>query len=182
MWQTLSFGKEISLQIDFAAAAIALIALTFSVFSFRHQRRLAIETLRVQRDTDVITWTNNTIDLLVEAEFLIRDWIRLYTLKEFASKRDELLAKLSATIDKGRMFFPNFSRDVVGTEKPSAFRGRRQAILDRLVEFYDLVKSLDPENPETIETVRHALMIKKREFVSQAQSEVEPGRRLAILQ
>jgi hypothetical protein len=80
------------------------------------------------------------------------------------------------------MFFPNFARDVVGTEKPSAFRGRRQAILDRLVEFYDLVKDLDPENPETIETVRHALMIKKREFVSQAQSEVEPGRRLAILQ
>jgi hypothetical protein len=38
MWEALPFGKEISLQIDFAAAAIAVIALTFSIFSFRHQR------------------------------------------------------------------------------------------------------------------------------------------------
>ena len=136
----------------------------------------------MQRDTDVINWTNNTIDLLVDIEFLLRDWLRLYTPKEFSSKRDDLLARLSAAIDKGRMYFPNFARDIVGTEKPSAFRGRRQAILDRLVEFYDLVKSLDPEDPEIMETVRHALMIKKREFVSHAQSEVQPARRLAILQ
>jgi len=170
MLDMLPFSKEISLQIDFAAASIAVIALIFSVISFRHQRRLAIETLRVQRDTDVINWTNDTIDLMVDIEFLIRDWLRLYTLKEFTNKRDELLARLSATIDKGRMYFPNFARDIVGTEKPGAFRGRRQAILDRLVEFYDMVKDLDPENPDTIEQIRHQLMIKKREFVSHAQS------------
>jgi hypothetical protein len=181
MLSTLSFGKEIALQIDFAAASIAIIALIFSFFSFRNQRRLAIETLRVQRDSDVIAWTNNTIDLLVDIEFLIRDWIRLYTLKEFSGKRDELLARLSATIDKGRMYFPNFVRDVVSGVKPAAFTGKRQAILDRLVEFYDLVKELDPENPETIEKVRHELMLKKRQFVSHAQTEVEPGRRIAIL-
>ena len=48
------------------------------------------------------------------------------------------------------------------------------------VEIYDLVKQLDPENPDTIESVRHDVMIKKREFVSHAQSAVEPGRRLSF--
>jgi hypothetical protein len=180
MWSIPAFAKEITLQIDLATAVIALIALFFSIWSFKHQRNLSIETLRVQRDNDVIRWTNDTIDLLVEIEFLMRDWLRLYTIKEFSTRRDDLLARLSATIDKGRLFFPNFSRDVVGAEKPSAYRGKRQAILDRLVEIYDLVKQLDPENPDTIESVRHDTMIKKREFVSHAQSAVEPGRRLSF--
>src|SRR5262249_7914795 len=145
MWDMLPFSKEISLQIDFAAASIAVIALLFSIFTFRNQRRLAVESLRVQRDTDVIAWTNSTIDLLVDIEFLIRDWRRFSRPKESPGRRDGFLSRPSAQIEKGRMYFPNSARDVIGTEKSAAFRGRRQAILDRLVEFYDMVKDLDPE-------------------------------------
>jgi hypothetical protein len=181
MWPIPTFAKEITLQIDLATTAIALIALIFSVWSFYHQRRITIETIRVQRDNDVIGWTNGAIDVLVGAEFLLRDWAHYLSPREFSAKRDDYLARLSAIIDKGRLYFPNFVRDVVGTEMPSAFRGRRHEILDRLVEIYDLIKALDPANPAAIEAVRNELMLKKRAFVSHAQSAVEPNRRLLFL-
>ena len=177
----LSIAKEITLQIDLAAAAIALIAFVFSVWSFYSQHRFAVETIRNQRDTDVIGWTNSVIDVVVGIEFLVRDWSRSLTPKDFITRRDDDLAKLSAMIDKGRLFFPNFAHDLVGTEKPTAYRGRRQAILDRLVEIYDLVKDLDPAKPAAIEAVRHDLMLRKRDFVSHAQSAVDPRRRLTFL-
>jgi hypothetical protein len=116
----------------------------FSVWSFYSQHRFAVETIRNARDTDVIGWTNGVIDVVVAIEFLVRDWSRSLSPKEFTTQRDDQLARLSAMIDKGRLFFPNFSHDVVGTDKPLAFRGHRQAILDRLVEIYDLIKDLDP--------------------------------------
>jgi hypothetical protein len=181
MWSMPAFAKEITLQIDLATTAIALIALIFSVWSFRNQHRIAIETIRVQRDNDVIGWTNGAIDVLVGAEFLLRDWAHYLSPKEFTLKRDDYLARLSAIIDKGRLYFPNFVRDVIGTEMPSAFRGHRHEILDRLVEIYDMIKVLDPANPAAIEAVRPELMHKKRAFVSQAQSAVEPNRRLLFL-
>jgi hypothetical protein len=182
MWSIPALAKEISLQIDLAAAMIAVIALIFSIWSFRHQRSISIETIRMQRDNDVIKWTNDVIGILVSIEFLLRDWAGHLPPKEFVVQRNGYLEQLSAVIDKGRMYFPNFSHDTIGTEKPSAYRGKRQAILDRLVEFYDMIRDLDPASPAAIEAVRHDLMIKKREFVSQAQSAVDPRRRINFLE
>jgi hypothetical protein len=45
-----------SLQFDLAAALVALVALLFSIVTFRQQRRISLETLRIQRDNDVIVW------------------------------------------------------------------------------------------------------------------------------
>jgi hypothetical protein len=74
MWSIPALAKEISLQIDLAAAMIAVIALIFSIWSFRHQRSISIETIRMQRDNDVIKWTHDVLDILVSIEFLLRDW------------------------------------------------------------------------------------------------------------
>jgi hypothetical protein len=58
-----------------------------------------------------------------------------------------------------------------------AFRGFRQPILDRLVEIYDLVKDLDAGIVKQIEAVRKPLLSKKKAFVSEVQSAVDPRRR-----
>ena len=49
---------DVAFQIDLAAAALAVVALLFSFWSGRRQRRIERETLRLQRDPDVIAWSN----------------------------------------------------------------------------------------------------------------------------
>jgi hypothetical protein len=173
--------KEIALQVDLAAAAVALVALLFSIWSWRNQKRINIETIRIQRDNDVINWTNTVIDLLVAMEFLLRDGRRHHDANQFGIERDAYLARLSASIDKGRLYFPNYDHDVYGTEKESAYRGHRQPILDRLVEIYDLSRDANVADAAALEKTKQTVGEKKRAFISEAQSEVEPRRRVLFL-
>jgi hypothetical protein len=173
----MSFNPQIALQIDFATAAIAVIALVVSLWTWRHQKRLTVEALRLQRDNDIIQWSNTALNTIVAIEFLLRGLLRGVEAKSFPMLRDECLAKLSASIDKGRLYFPNIDDAVHGAENELAFRGFRQPILDRLVEIYDLVKDLDAGIVKQIEAVRKPLLSKKKAFVSEVQSAVDPRRR-----
>jgi hypothetical protein len=175
LWQSLS--QSVQLQLDLAAAAIAVVALVVSRRAYRNQERLSLETLRVQRDNDVIQWTNGVIDTLVSIEFHLRDWARAMQPQQFVAKRDEFLADLSAAIDKGRLYFPHFAMDVIGPRTAAPPPAERQAILDRLVDIYDLIKGLDARMPDEIEMAREKLLLRKRGFMAQAQREVNPQRR-----
>jgi hypothetical protein len=173
--------NKVDLTFDLAAAAIAVIALYFSIRARRGQRQLSVEALRLARDNDIIQWSNSAINTIVAVEFLLRGVLRGVGTGSFAVLRDECLSKLSASIDKGRLYFPNFEHDSHGAEKEAAFRGIRQPILDRLVEIYDLVKDIDANVANQIEAVRQPLMSKKRAFVSEVQSAVDPRRRHSFI-
>jgi hypothetical protein len=170
-----------ALQIDLAAASIAIIALVFSVVSWRGQNKLALETLRLQRDNDVIAWSNQTIDAICEAETLLRNGHQHLDAGAFLAARDACLARLSSCIEKGRLYFPNFEHENYGIEKESAYRGHRQPILDRLVWIYDLIKDVDPRASANFETLRADIEKHRRGFVSEAQAAVEPRRRISFL-
>jgi hypothetical protein len=172
----------ITLQIDLATAAIALIALVFSIWSFRNQRRLSIETLRVQRDNDIIGWSNKAIATLVNIEFLLRDWNRQPPAQPFASRRDAFLAELSTLIDQGRLYFAKFDSDVIAPGSAPALADEPFYILDRLVLIYDLIKDLDTRNPVEIDKAKTVLLLRKRAFIAHAQREVDPNRRQQFLQ
>jgi hypothetical protein len=169
-----------TLQFDLAAALVALVALLFSIVTFVHQRRISIETLRNHRDNDIIVWLNHTIDVLVGIEFFLRDSNRPSQQLQFASKRDDFLARLSAAIDKGRLYFPSFTLDVVAPEKPKPNNHDRD-ILNKLVRIYDLIKPLEPQNVSAIDSVRLRLLLEKRAFVADARAEVQPQRRRDFL-
>jgi hypothetical protein len=169
-----------SLQFDLAAALVALVALLFSIVTFLHQRRISIETLRNHRDNDIIGWMNYTIEILVGVEFFLRDTSRPSQQLQFASKRDEFLARLSATIDKGRLYFPSFTLDVVPPEKPKPSDHDRD-ILNKLVRVYDLIKGLEPQNASAVEAARMRLLQEKRAFMADARAEVQPQRRRDFL-
>ena len=169
-----------TLQFDLAAALVALVALLFSIVTFLHQRRISIETLRNHRDNDIIIWLNHTIDVLVGIEFFLRDTARPSQQLQFGAKRDEFLARLSASIDKGRLYFPSFTLDVVAPEKPKANDHDRD-ILNKLVRVYDLVKVLEAQNASAIESVRLRLLLEKRAFMADARAEVQPQRRRDFL-
>jgi hypothetical protein len=172
---------KIELTFDLAAGAIALIALYFSIRARRNQERLAVETIRIARDNDVIRWSNDMIDTIVGIEFLLRPGSRPADAAAFAAKRDDFLAKLSASIEKGRLYFPNVDHRKFGTDKEAAYRGHRQPILDRLVEIYDLLKDADPQDAAKLDALRAEVLNKKKAFVSEAQSAVEPRRRVMFL-
>jgi hypothetical protein len=176
----LSFAKEIALQIDFAAAAIAFIALVISVRTWHQQSRLAVETLRMQRDNDIINWSNATIDIIAQIDVLLRAGGRMEN-KAFLDHRDDYIGQLSANIDKGRLYFPNVEHDTYGIEKESAYQGHRQPILDCLVAIYDAIKDLDVGDSERFANARREVIARKRAFVSEAQSAIEPRRRVLFL-
>ncbi len=179
--QVIAKINKVDLTFDLAAGAIALIALYFSIRARRNQERLAVETIRIARDNDVIRWSNEMIDTIVGIEFLLRPAGRPPDAAQFMAKRDEFLAKLSSNIEKGRLYFPNLDHNKFGTEKESAYRGHRQPILDRLVEIYDLIKDVDLQDAAKLDAVRAEVLNKKRAFVSEAQSAVEPRRRVMFL-
>jgi hypothetical protein len=171
------FWATIQFQVDFATAAIAVIAIWISRKASRNQERLNVETLRVQRDNDLINWTNGVIDTLVRIEFLLRDWMR--HPGQFEVLRDGYLAELSAAIDKGRLYFPLFALDVIGPRSeplPPVL-----TIPDRLVVIYDLIRQIDPQKSDLIAASRHELLLMKRAFMDHAQSEIDPQRRIKFL-
>jgi hypothetical protein len=101
-------------------------------------------------------------------------------VQQFAAKRDEFLAQLSAAIDKGRLYFPIFTLDVIPPEKP-AMTDHERDILNRLVRIYDLIRNLDPQNAAAIDGARLRLLLEKRAFMADARREVEPQRRRDFL-
>jgi hypothetical protein len=171
-----TFLSPATLQFDLAAALVALVALMFSIVTFVQQRRISLETLRIQRDNDIIGWMNHTIDVLIGIEFFLRDTGRPSQQPQFATRRDDYLARLSAAIDKGRLYFPSFTLDVVAPEQAPA-RDHDRDILNKLVRVYDLVKVLEPQNANAIETAKLRLLLEKRAFMADARAEVQPQRR-----
>lgn len=182
----MTLGSELALQIDLAAAAIAVVALLFSVWTGRRQRRLERETLRLQRDSDIIAWSNACLANLCQAEMLMRpEYTAAVAETDFERQRYEALAAISCSIDRGRMFFPNREHDRVGLDREAAFRGRRHAVLDRLVGVYDLLSKVshrEPTEPSQRLEIREQSVTHKRHFISEVQSEVDPRRRISFLE
>jgi hypothetical protein len=173
-------------QIDLAAAAIAVIALLFSIWTGQRQRRLERETLRLQRDSDIIAWSNASLASLCQAEMLMRPEYTAVTVEnDFEKQRYEVMAAISCAIDRGRMFFPNRDHDRIGLDKEAAFRGHRHPVLDRLVWIYELLSKVTfraPADPAERRQAREESITHKRHFISEVQSEVDPRRRISFLE
>ena len=172
-------GNETALHIDLATAFIALLALAFSIWTWRHQTRLSIEAMRIERDNDLIRWIDAVIDVIVDVEFLLRSWSPSDNSASFLRQRDAQLGKLAAVIDKGRLYFPDFTRDVANVEGDNSPRSNGPPLLDELVHIYDLIKGIELKE-DTMKASREDLMLKKRSFVISAQDEVKLDRRMLI--
>lgn len=182
----MKLGSQLAFEVDLAAAAIAVVALLFSIWTGRRQRRLERETLRMQRDSDIIAWSNACLANLCQAEMLMRPEYAAATIEhDFEKARYETLAAISCSIDRGRMFFPNREHDRIGLDREGAFRGRRHAVLDRLVWVYDLLEKVSHREPVELAArldIREQSITHKRHFISEVQSEVDPRRRLSFLE
>lgn len=99
---------------------------------------------------------------------------QLMLLREYLSSNETFnktqhLANLSALIDCGRFFFPNLIEDnKIGKNKPSAYQGRRDQVIEYLVQAYILCKRDDAAlHLDRLEEIQ-------REFTSLVFSKISP--------
>ena len=175
-------GHETALHVDLASAFIALLALIFSLYTWRHQRKIQNLSIRAQRDSGLIRWLESAIDTLVEIEFLLRNWNPAAATNDYLRQRDDHLAKLAAIIDKGRLYFPKFTRDVIGSDTPPATSKIKLPLLDDLVEIYDLTKQVKFHDEQAVQKIKNDVMLKKLDFIKVAQKQVEFRRRPGIVE
>ncbi len=173
---------------QFSAAILALVALVMSVKTARsqsetsqriasEQSRLLSEQIRIQRDSDILRWTEQVIDLLSEADTFAAE-LGTAPFDDLAeARRRRLLSRLSALIDHGRMYFPNERIEAKGAGNHRAYRGHRQAILDALVFSYEALKDAHHVKSGQDAVALCAKIVDfRRQFVSEAQAAIDPHR------
>jgi hypothetical protein len=151
--------------------------------------RMAEETARIQ----ALDWTSQHFRDVrawgTEVTNAISDLIHLSHIEDAGIRHDRwnsTRARISALIDRGRWHFPNEMHESLGLEKPPAYRGSRQNILDWLVWAYDAYPKpplyFDPEQGKqdayTAEAYGRAVSY-QREFVSEIQRTLNPRERHA---
>ena len=125
---------------DLIPALGALIAFTqaciaIAIFwSSRQQRSVDRGTQRIIRIHD---WGNDCIDALAEAgQFCLLHASDFRGEHAYTIQRSDILQRLSALIDRGRLFYRNVDQDKHGLMKFPARRGYRPEILDPVVAAY----------------------------------------------
>jgi hypothetical protein len=175
-------GTETVPHIDIASAALAFLALAFSIYTFFHQRKVRMLSVIAQRDSGLIRWLESVIDTLVDIEFMLRNWTPAASTNDYLRQRDDHLARLAAIIDKGRLYFPNFTRDVIGSGTPPAATSIKLPLLDDLVEIYDLTKKVEFGDADVVKMTKEDVMLKKLDFIRVAQKQVEFRRTPGIIE
>jgi hypothetical protein len=130
------------------------------------EHQLKLREWTDQYFNSVRTWAEQVCHAISEATHIIE-----YPELNGEHKRPVLI-RLSSLIDTGRWYFPNQWTDDYGTNKEPAYRGVRQAVLDCVVDAYDLLK-----NSEPTESFKRELVATQREFVSYIQDVLDPRKR-----
>lgn len=134
---------------DYIASVSLILALTAFIYSYVTNTKKY--ELTNQYRTELIAWYSETINILIRLKTEARSHYKDDNLKR------ELLSRLSAKIETGRFYFPNIDKgDTFGSEKPLAYRGYRNLMLDFLVFSFQIYEKQDALN-----YIRHAEVLQK---------------------
>ena len=159
------FGVEQWLALTSAVLAISSFILNLRLVA-RQEKRNATN-LKLAHDSDIIGWSDDVIAALANAQEM---------LAEIPTRRSAARASLSALIDRGRLFFPNRADGAHGADKEAGYQGRRQPVLDVLVEAYATVdKAGGVSGPDRASG--EVLLKQRRLFVAEVFKTVDPVRR-----
>lgn len=132
---------------------VAVAALLYTVISNTKKYELTYQYYQ-----DVVAWHSDVIKVITQ----------LKVTNEENSKK-VYLAELSALIETGRFYFPNIDQhDSFGADKPLAYRGYRNVVLDFLVYEYQLFDRKDSNK-----YVKHAESL-QRLFTSYVFQHLDP--------
>ena len=174
---------------DWIALGSAVLAFISSVVAFlyglaarRSERRLrSLETQVSRIDRELIVWGIRCMDAMSSGHILLAtagsgrapDLVRI--------RRDEIQAELSALVDMGRLYFPNRSPDLEGTDRNAAFRGFRPAILDALMLVHEELRRLREFNLDHTKEAATNVFGARRIFISEFQEEIDRFRDKELL-
>ncbi len=165
---------------DMMGAGSAVIALVSFLFTWRmshRQDRRAAISLKLAHDNDIIRWSDEAIVVLADAHEMLCEKGVAYPDPDFLTRRSACRARISAAIDRGRLFFPNVDLgDDHGVGNEAGYKGHRQPALDALVSAYQLLGNAGTlAGPDKDAADR--LMVIRRSFVGEVFKVVEPERR-----
>lgn len=141
---------------------LIILSMLFSLtaFIFNYLTNTKRYELAGEYRKEILNWYSTTLHILKK--------IALFNEKSDQRKED-LLAKLSTQIDVGRFYFPNIQKDdKYGIDKPSAFRGYRNVIIDTLVFYYHIFEKHDSIDQQ------ERLKVLERTFISQVFDQLDP--------
>ena len=130
---------------------------------------------------DLRGWASEAIEVLSEAAYNAPGRHDMHAMD--ASTQRRCRHRLSALVDRGRLFIPNIDHEATGTNKPLAYRGIRPPALDLLIAGEQLLSG-NSDVQARFPSLRAALVEVKRSFVSEMQEFLDPraqNRQLASL-
>jgi hypothetical protein len=161
------------------SAGLSVVALLLNIMITTRQTRVGVESLKFNNDTQVMSWANRTVVAMAEAQQICASPnVSALYLNE---RGIALATSLSALIDEGRWFFPNVGRRQTDPDKPGAYRGTRQPILDHVHAAYEGVQDMMRNDDAPREALAAKIAEAKRHFVSEVQHAVDPRRRAWVM-
>jgi hypothetical protein len=162
------------------AAVVAALGTLVTVWSFRREQlnqKIGAAKWKMEYFADLLKWSDEAMYVLSEAMHLCELAPTRMGEGKFFEQRHLLRLKLSALIDRGRWFFPNYAIEAYGQHKPEAFRGYRHAALDGLVTAYRELCSLDYQSGKNNSDRRDGIEMAKRTFTGEIQKVLDPRSR-----
>ena len=176
-------GLSVSDWLAIGSVGLAGLSLLISQATAARQQRLAREGLRLARDSDLIAWADLAIEAIADAQGYCRDVKNnLLIGPEAARAQSSLRTRLSALLDRGRLFYPNQPAPDEDPPPPgeSAYAGAPHPAIDALFRVYRIISDLGRFEMKPAEAVQ-AVVTQRRRFVSEVFDSVDPRRRAAAL-
>jgi len=148
-----------------------LIAVLVAYFGIRIQERARLQ----QYFNELRVWAIAALDDLSEAAHLCLLDPRVTQDPDFYNRKHDLLVRLSAKIDQGRLFFPN--TEPAKFSKWQSIDDVQQGPLSVLIYTYGVVKKMSYTSKHDNDDLWEPLITSKRDFTSAMQIILDPRNR-----
>ena len=168
---------EPAVLISAIAACIAAVSALITSWNYRREQlnqKITAAKWKKEYFADLLKWSDETMLLLSEALHLCELDPKRMENNKFFESRHTLRVKLSAQIDRGRWFFPNYATEKHGQHKHEAYRGYRPVVLDSLVHAYRSLTALNYRDASQNSGVKSELEVAKRLFTTEVQKVLDP--------
>lgn len=171
---------EPAVLISAIAACISALSALIATWNYHREQlnqKMTAAKWKKEYFADLLRWSDESMLLLSQSLHLCELDPKRMEDNKFFELRHELRIKLSAQIDRGRWFFPNYAAEKHGQHKHEAYRGFRPTVLDGLVFAYRAVTALNYSDSSKNLAAKENVANAKRLFTSEIQKVLDPRSR-----
>ncbi len=149
----------------------------------RRERDAAEEMRKLERNqmrsavlAELLVWARMSNEAMSEANVMFGSKPPGQPIDPKAAS--DLMARLSALVDTGRLYFPNHSRDLDWPsfrDRPSAMKGFRDPILDTLMLAHEELRRSENIDDSGADEAAKNIFSARRAFISELQDWVDPN-------